>query len=89
MESTGLSAQELQKIGRANRVRFVCAGVVWVFYFGFALAYSGLSVWFNAPVFAGSLVTGAIAYFYFLIFLSLLVEYLFMRLRASDEAGAE
>ena len=86
VEKTELDSEAKQKIGRANRVRFTCAGVVWVFYFGFTLAYAGMAGFFAGSISPGSLITGTIAYFYFLIFLSLAVEYIFMRLRASDEA---
>jgi hypothetical protein len=88
MGKTELDSVAIQKIGRANRVRFTCAGIVWVFYFGFTLAYAGVAGFFAESVSPGSLVTGTIAYFYFLIFLSLSVEYVIMRFRASDEASS-
>ena len=85
MESVELDAHAAEKIRRANRVRFTCAGVVWFFYFAFALGYAGLAGFFASSISPGSLITVTIAYFYFLIFLSLFVEYVFMKLRASSD----
>jgi uncharacterized membrane protein (DUF485 family) len=75
-----------RKISRANRLRFGCAGIVWFFYFGYVFAFDGLTELFADSVTSGSVVTWAIVYFYFLIILSLAVEYIYMKLRSVDEA---
>ena len=87
MQRPDSDLQLRRKIGRVNRLRFGCAVIVWFFYFGYVFAYDGLTELFADTVSPGSVVTWAIVYFYFLIVLSIAVEYFYMKRRAADEAG--